>query len=265
MTMKLSTTNDAKIRHQQLLTQTMRPATFSFLEKVKVREGSKTLCLNCGEGDIVFHLSGLVGDTGAVTGIDPKGENIHTAQQLARIKNIGNVTFCKTDRFGQGNRHRFEFIHCRLSLTRFFDPETLLKSIEARLMPGGMVLFEIIDFSGFNSIPKNFAFERFLDLYKVLVRSHWGDKPFCTQLNQLLSQSGFQQVRHQYVAPTFLQATAKQLPSLTLECIWDEVICQKLTSEVELKILLYEVKNFEQEAYSLISLPGTHQIRGYKA
>jgi ubiquinone/menaquinone biosynthesis C-methylase UbiE len=265
MSVKLSTTSDADIILRQLLARTMQRTTLSFLETASVKAGGRVLCLNCGEGDIAFHLSGLVGDTGTVTGIDPNGENIHTAQQLTLIKNIRNATFYNTDWYEQGNGQQYELIHCRLSLTRFFDLETLLKKIEALLMPGGMVLFEVTDFSGFNSTPKNFAFERFLDLYTALLRSHWGDTPICTQLNQLLLQSGFQGVRHQYVAPSFLQTTSKQLSSLTLECIKEQVLSHKLISRDELEVLLYELKKFEQEAYSLISLPCIHQIRGYKA
>ena len=263
--MKLSTTGDAGIRHQQLLAQTLRPATLSLLEKVKVKAGSKTLCLNCGEGDIAFHLSGLVGDNGNVMGTDPSGENIHTARQLAYIKNIGNTTFCETEQYAPGSGQLFDLIHCRLPLTRFFDPATIIAEIQAQLMPGGLALLEVIDFSGFNSTPKNFAFERFLDLYTNLVRLQWGDSPFSNGLNQLLSQSSFQQVQHQYVAPVFLRGAAKHLPSLTLECIREEVLGQKLSSEDELQVLLYELKAFEQKAHSLISLPGIHQIWGHKA
>ena len=134
-----------------------------------------------------------------------------------------------------------------------------------QLLPGGVVLFEVIDFSGFNSISINFAFERFLDIYKTFIQSQWGHVPFSIKLNQLLSQSGFQQVQHQYVAPAFLRGAAKHLPSLTLECIREEVLGQKLSSEDELQVLLYELKAFEQKAHSLISLPGIHQIWGHKA
>ena len=262
--MNLSTNNIAQIKHQQLLRRTMRPATLSLLKKVKVKEGGRALCLNCGEGDIAFHLSGLVGKNGTVIGIDPNGENIHTAQQLSHIKNIRNTTFCKTEQYGQGNGQQFELIHYRLPLTRVFNPIKLIEAILEQLMTGGVVLFEVIDFSGFNSTPKNFAFERFLYLYTTIVRSQWGNSPFSTRINQLLSLSGFQAIKHQYVAPAFLQGSAKHLPSLTLECIREEVLCQKLGSEEELQVLLYELKDFEQKAHSLISLPGIHQIWGYK-
>ncbi len=265
MRMKRSTTSDVGIRHQQLLAQTLRPATFSLLEKVNVKAGSRALCLNCGEGDVVFHLSGLVGDNGTVFGIDPNRVNIHTAQQLTQIKNIWNATFCETEQFRQGDEQPFEFIHCRLPLLRFFDPRAFIAEIRNQLIPGGMVLFEVIDFSGFNSTPKNFAFERFLDLYTTLIPSQGGIGPFSVKLNQLLSQSGFQGIHHQYVAPVFLQGPFRSLPSLTLESIREEVLHQKLSTEDELDILLYELKDFEQNAHSLMSLPGIHQIWGHKA
>ena len=86
MTTRLSSKSDLEIRHQQLLGQVLLPTTLSLLDHIKVEERSRALCLNCGEGDLVFKLSELVGDNGSVIGIDSSNENIHTARQLSIIK-----------------------------------------------------------------------------------------------------------------------------------------------------------------------------------
>ncbi|MCB9305521.1 MAG: methyltransferase domain-containing protein [Lewinellaceae bacterium] len=238
----------------------MRPTTLSFLETVKVKAGSSALVLNCGEGDVAFLMARLLGENGNVTGIDLDGENVQTAQQLAIIKKIGNTTFYQREQFQKQTKKRFGLVYGCL------QPDTsLTEQICGSLQLSDIALFEVIDFSGFNSIPKNFAFERFLDLYTALIRSQWGDSPFSTTLHQLLSQSGFQGIQHQYVAPAFLQGASRQLPSLTLESIRKEVLNQKLATKDELQVLLYELKDFEQKTHSLISLPGIHQIWGYRA
>ena len=260
MAMKFSTTSDARIRHQQMLSQAIRPATLSLLGTVKVKEGSNALVLNCGEGDVAFLMARLVGENGNVTGIDLNRENVHTAQQLAVIKKIGNVAFYQGDQFQSQPKKRFAMVYGCL------QPDTSLdEQMCGSLQMSGLALFEIIDFSGFNSTPKNYAFDRLLDLYSALVRPQWGDNPFATRLNQLLSQSGFQRVQHQYVAPAFLHGASRRLPSLTLESIRNKVLNQKLATEDELEALLYELKDFEQKTHSLITLPGIHQIWGYKA
>ena len=265
MLIKNLTTNDAIIKHQQILTEIMRPATHSLFNNLNVQEKSNVLCLNCGEGDSVFHLADLVGKNGLVIGVDPIVENIQTAQLLSQIKKLHNTDFCTIGQISQKRELSFNFIHCRLPLIRSFDIEIILGQIENQLIPGGVVVFDIINLSGFNSISKNFAFDRFLDIYTSFVRSTWGSTSFSSYLNQLLVQSGFNQVQQRYSAPTFLRNSSKTLPSLTLECILEEVLYKKQSSVDELQVLLYELKNFEQNNYSLISLPGFHQIWGYKS
>jgi SAM-dependent methyltransferase len=265
MIMKLSPTSDARIRHQQLLAQTMRPTTLSLLEKAKVKEGSNALCLDCGEGEVVFHLAKALGQNGKAIGIDPSRESIHTAQQLAVIKKIRNAVFYQNDEFPYSANGQFGIVYGCLQPTRQFDLDVLVNQTWNFLQPGGNALFDVIDLSTFFSAPKNFAFERFLELCTSRVRSHWGHTTFSTQLGQHLSRSGFQQLQQQYVAPAFLRGTSKNLPSLTLSSMQEEVLQQKLTTQDELQVLLYELRNFEQKEYSLISLPGIHQIWGSKA
>lgn len=265
MIQKLSPITDARIRHQQLLSQVMRPATYSLLEKVSMKEGGNALCLNCGEGEVVFHLAGSAGPNGSVTGIDPSWENIHTAQQLAIVKKTGNAAFYQKDKFQCPANSHFRLVYGCLQPTHMVDLATLVRQTWDLLQPGGMVLFELIDFSAFFSTPKNFAFERFLELSAALIHSNWGDSACSTQMTQSLARSGFQQVQQQYVAPTFLCGQSRNLPSLTLASIQDEVLQQKLTTQDELEVLLYELRNFEQKAHSLISLPGIYQIWGHKA
>lgn len=264
MITKLLQSTDTRIRHQQLLSQVMQPATFSLMEKAKIKEGSNALCLDCGEGNVVFHLANSVGQNGKAIGIDPSRESIHTAQQLAVIKKIENAVFYQNDEFPYSAGDHFGLVYGCLQPTRQFDLDVLVSQTWDFLHPGGKALFEVIDLSTFFSIPKNFAFERFLELCTSLVRSHWGHTAFSTQLGQHLSRSGFQQLQQQYVAPAFLHGTSKNLPSLTLASIQYEVLQQKLATQDELQVLLYELRNFEQKEYSLISLPGIHQIWGAK-
>ena len=264
MIAKLSPTTDARIRQQQLLSQVMRPATLSLLEKARDREGGNALCLDCGEGEVVFHLAGLIGHNENVTGIDPSRENIQTARQLAVIKKIGNADFYENDKFQCPTEGYFGLVYGCLQLTRPFDPDALIRKTCNFLRMGGIALFEVIDFSTFFSTPKNFAFERFIEVCAALIDHHWGDLACRDQMAQSLACSGFHPVEQQYVAPAFLRGKSRNLPSLTLASIQDEVIRQKLATQDELQVLLYELKDFEQKPDSLISLPGIHQIWGKK-
>lgn len=261
----LTATGHARIRHQQLLSQVTFSTTQSLLSQMQMTQGSKVLCLNCGEGDVVFYFSGLVGLHGTVTGTDPYAENILTAQQVKEIKKLHNVSFYQSDHFKNGKSQQFNFIHCRLPLIWTFNTQKLINVVIDQLQEGGIILFEVIDFSGFNSIQDNYAFRRFLDLYAAFIKIHWSNAPFTSHLNEILCQSGFRQINHQYMAPSFLQGASKHLPSLTLECIMEEMIDRKLSSSDEVQVLLSELKSFEESAYSMISLPGIHQIWGMKA
>lgn len=261
----LTNIKEASVRHAQLLSQAILPSSLSVLKQMKIKRGSKVLCMNCGEGDVVFFLSSLVGNDGHVIGIDGYDENIFTAKQLQAIKNIPNASFYSTDQFEMENSGGYDFIHCRLPIVSFFEAEKLLNFIEAQLVEGGLIFFEIIDFSGFNSVHEHFAFDRFIELFKALIQSYWGKEALSTIMNQLLLCSGFHNVKHHSFAPTFLQGASQQLPSSTLESIMNDLITLKLASKEEVQVLLYELKNFEQKEHSLISLPRIHLISGNKA
>lgn len=264
MLTKISTGNTSFIRHQQLLTQIISPGTLSLLEKAQVRAGSRVMSMNCGEGNAAFHLSRMVGERGIVVGFDPNAENIHTAQQLTEIKNGSNITFLETTQ-SRLSWAPLDLVHCYISLLQYFDLGTFIEEIQRLLKPGGVALFEVIDFSGFTCFPKNFAFERFIEICSDYLRNLWGDTPVHLRLCELLLRSHFDGIRHQFVAPFFLQNSGKQLPMLTLESIKGDVLNRKLSSNDEIQALLYNLTSLSQEPHALISLPGVHQIWGYRA
>lgn len=250
--------------YRQLLSQIMRPMTHALLQKIAIPPGIQVLHVNCGEGSLSFHLAGVVGKKGRVVGIDPNPKHIHTARQTALSKALKHTDFFPAAQFKPSNAERFGLVFCHLQPTCSYASPDFLDSLWDGLERGGVAMFELIDLSSFISIPGNFAFERYLDLYTSVICPHWQDTPLQVQLGNMITQAGFRNIHRQFVAPVFLQGAYKHLPSLNLESIREEVLRKKLTSPEEFQILLYELRAFETREDSMISLPGIYQTWGYR-
>lgn len=264
MANKKITDEAAMIRYQQVRSQAMWPATSAFLRQVVIKKGITAIELNCGEGDVSFQLARLVGGQGSVLGLDPSWENIRTARQIALIRKASNVTFVQTERYECAAEQHLGLAYGRLPLNPLFVPDETFEAIWKCLQPGGMILLEAMDLSSFHSVPQNYAFERFLDLYHSLLQPLWGDVNLNTLLIRRLSQAGFREVQQQYVPPTFQRGPFKHLASLALAGMQETLLQQNMATPDELQALLHELRSFEQQDHTMINMPGIYQVWGYK-
>ncbi len=68
------------------------------VDRMEVKKGDSVLDVGCGTGRLAFYVSGLVGLSGCVTGIDPSPHRIRVAEARLKNKALKNVRFA----IGQG-------------------------------------------------------------------------------------------------------------------------------------------------------------------
>ena len=142
------------------------------------------------------------------------------------------------------------------------NPKIEIEQIYNYLKPDGKVLFEQMYLAKHYCFPTNSVFDRYLTLYTQATHSNEVQSIMGPEFEMLLESFGFQQVKSQVTPPIFLHGEDKRMASLTLEHIAPILFDQKLIRPTELKNLLSELRAFEAQQHSTITLPGIYQVWG---
>src|SRR5205085_1571708 len=110
----------------------------------------------------------------------------------------------------------------------------VLEKMRHALRPGGVLLIEDIDFTGSFCCPPSAAFERYVELYRAVVRKRGADADIGPKLHGLLIQAGMQDVHLDLVQPFHVQGEGKEIVLSTLVNIADAVLAEGLATESEL-------------------------------
>ena len=127
------------------------PITRGLLAEAGLEAGMRVLDVGTGRGDVALLVAELVGEGGAVVGVDRAPAAIAVAQQ--RASDLANVSFCAGDPAKITFASPFDAVVGRYVLQFQPDPAALLRLLASRLRPGGIVAFHELDWSGHRSVP----------------------------------------------------------------------------------------------------------------
>ena len=123
------------------------PITRRFLTSAGIGEGMRVLDIGCGAGDVSLTAAELVGPDGEVVGVDMNPEILETARMRVREAGNDNVQFIAGDAQTLDLGDQFDTLVGRLVLMYLPDPVAVLKQLLNRVHPGGIVMFQEIDFT----------------------------------------------------------------------------------------------------------------------
>jgi ubiquinone/menaquinone biosynthesis C-methylase UbiE len=247
-----------------VLTRVLAPTTERLFDRVELGRGSTVIDVGCGGGHVSFALAKRVGPQGHVTGLDFDEQKIALARADAEASGISNVRFLAADVTAAWAVAPADFVYARFILTHLADPKALLRLASAALKPGGMIMVEDVDIAGHFSSPENTAFDRTIELYMALSRRRRGNPIIGRRLAPLLEEAGFRDVRTTLVQPFSRQGDAKDVAILTFEAISDGLVSEGLASRKEIDRLSRELKAFNQEPDTIVSMPRIFQAWGRK-
>jgi ubiquinone/menaquinone biosynthesis C-methylase UbiE len=223
------------------------------------------LDLGCGGTTLTQELARLVGSQGKVLGIDKDTENITHARQEAKVLGLSQLHYHVADIVQwEGESSQYDFAFSRFLLTHLPDPLELLRQVYLSLKPGGRMLLEDIDFTGHFCYPACDAFDRYVALYTATVQHTGADPNIGPSLPSLLQDAGFRHIQCTLVQPVFQRGEGKQISSLTLEFIAESLIHNQLASREAITTYLAELRAFEQDETTLVSLPRIFQVWAVK-
>lgn len=162
------------------------------LERIGVAAGWRCVDLGCGPGGITALLSGRVGASGRVVGLDTDAVFLDYARQTAR-----NVEFVLGDAFRTGlPRASFDLVHARFLASTAGKPHALLAEALALARPGGTVAFQEPDIGTLKCYPPHPAWDRLVGLCEAVFAQAGGDVRLGQRLHVLAAQAGLESVQY---------------------------------------------------------------------
>jgi ubiquinone/menaquinone biosynthesis C-methylase UbiE len=228
----------------------MRPTSLALLQRAGLQSGMKVLEIGCGGGDLAFDIALTVAPSGRVLGIDIDQTKLDLATREAAELGLTNVDFQYANIIEPVSSGDFDLVHARFVLTHLTDPALALKHIWTALRPGGTVVVEDIDFSGYFCYPDSAALWRYVQLYTETTRRRSVDANIGPRLPSLLSQAGFEKIELNVVQPSGFEGEVKLISPLTMENIADAAIAEGL-------VTVEEVDKIVAELYAFAKAPGT--------
>ena len=141
-----------EIRRLGIEAAILRPITTRLLQSLGVSPGMRILDVGCGAGDVTLLAADLVGESGAVVGIDRSETAIAVAR--ARAATAQNVHFLVTSVDDNLGAASFDVVIGRYVLIFQDDVASFIRASARLVKPGGIVAFhEIDDVDDFTALP----------------------------------------------------------------------------------------------------------------
>jgi 2-polyprenyl-3-methyl-5-hydroxy-6-metoxy-1,4-benzoquinol methylase len=123
----------------------LRPITERLLRRAGIGPGMRVLDVGSGAGDVALLAAGLVGPTGAVTGIDRDPGSVDLAAHRAHLAGLTWVEFRAATMEEFAGDGLFDAVVGRYVLIHQDDPGAFLKAAAQHVRPGGAIAFHELD------------------------------------------------------------------------------------------------------------------------
>ncbi len=140
-----------ELERLNLQARLVNPITRQFFLEAGLAPGMRVLDVGCGAGDVSFLAAEIVGDAGAVVGVDIAPTAVATAQ--ARAEARSNLRFLEGDPAEMRFEQPFDAIVGRYVLQFQKDPALMLTKLARHVRPGGVIVFHETDSGTRRSFP----------------------------------------------------------------------------------------------------------------
>lgn len=122
--------------------------TERLLRDAGITAGMHALDVGCANGDFTFAVARVVGEHGAVIGLDREPRFLSNARERAKHLGLANVDFVQADLLAPpADRGAYDAIVGRRVLMYQPDRVSALRALAPALRPGGVMLFQEVDFT----------------------------------------------------------------------------------------------------------------------
>jgi SAM-dependent methyltransferase len=129
------------------------PFTSQVFRDAGLAPGMRVLDVGAGSGDVSFLAARLVGPTGQVVGVDRAPEAVAMATRRALALELSNTRFMVGDASTVTFEASFDGAVGRLVLMHCAEPAAVVQQVATQVRPGGVVVFQEPDWTGYRSHP----------------------------------------------------------------------------------------------------------------
>jgi len=228
----------------RILARVMRDGTLPLLERAGIPAGAACLDVGCGGGDVSLLLARLVGTTGRVVGIDQDASVVQIAAEEAAAEALAQLSFRTQSVFDLEADEGFDVIYCRFVLTHLPERDRAMRCMLGAVKPGGLMIFEDIDYSGHFCHPARPVMDDYMRLYAETARRNGADAYFGLKMPLFLKSAGLVEIETRVSYPAGLDGEAKIVNALTMEGIGPRVVEAGLATAEEVERIvdaLYDI------------------------
>jgi SAM-dependent methyltransferase len=244
----------------RILSRVMRPSTNALLTRAGLRRGMTCLDAGCGGGDVAFDMARTVGVRGKVAGTDIDEAKLAIARSEAREQGLFNIDFFRADLQKEAPPGIYDLAHARFLLTHLPKPETALANLRAALRPGGTIVLEDVDFTGYFCHPEIPAFRRYKELYTALAARRGGDPNIGRRLPELTAGAGFEGVQMNVVQHASTVGEVRAVSALTMDNIAEAVVAEGLAGHDEVNEVVAEMHRFAATPGAIGATPRVFEV-----
>jgi precorrin-6B methylase 2 len=154
--------------------------TADVLRRAGIESGMEVLDLGCGVGDVSVLAATMVGEFGAVLGIDRAASSVETARRRAAALGMRNVRFETAELDAFDSAERFDAIIGRFVLLYQPDPIAVLRRLRNLLKANGIIAFQEMDMETASQVPTS---ETFTSVLSWILRGFKAGGAECAELN----------------------------------------------------------------------------------
>jgi ubiquinone/menaquinone biosynthesis C-methylase UbiE len=160
----------------QSWSRSWEPETEAMLDRIQIQPGWHCLDLACGPLGIINSLSRRVGPTGKVVGADINPLMLTAVRNFVVYNNIDNVELVETDSYQSSLPcESFDLVHARAMFAPLGRDNILLDEMMALTRPGGIIVSQESDESGYLCYPPQPPWERLKQLTIAAFKLSGGD------------------------------------------------------------------------------------------
>lgn len=245
-----------------VLARVCAPYTTALLDRGGVSTHARCLDVGCGGGHVSTELARRA-DLGSVVGIDLDATVLELAAADAAAAGITNIEFRQGDATHLDGAS-YDVVYARFLLRHVPDPRLVIAAMADALKPGGVLIVEDNDFSGYLWHPRSAALERYTDIYRQTVRRRGGNPDISPTLPSLLLDASLLHVEVAAYQACGLRGDVKLITPLTLERITATAIDEGVTTADEVADITAELHRYAADPTTLLSLPRVVQAWGTK-
>src|SRR5262245_4019214 len=152
--------SDRELERLSAQARLLEPTTREYFTQAGLAHGMRVLDVGSGSGDVAFLAADIVGERGAVVGVDRAPAAIATARRRAEARLLTHVSFREGDPAELSFDEPFDAVVGRYVLLFQTDRAHMLRRLTRHLRPGGIIAFHEPDWSVIRSSPPVPTYDR---------------------------------------------------------------------------------------------------------